>query len=112
MSALAAPALTWLYVPGDRPERFAKALATEADVVIIDLEDAVAPANKDAARENARVLLSNRTQTPVTVRINDIRSHWGAADLAMLRDATSLAGIRVPKVESAADVRAVRTALG
>ena len=112
MSQLAAPPLTWLYVPGDRPERFAKALATEADVVIVDLEDGVAPAHKDAARENARVLLSKATPKPVTVRINDIRSHWGAADLAMLRDAPNLAGIRVPKVESAADVRAVRTALG
>jgi citrate lyase subunit beta/citryl-CoA lyase len=112
MSPLAAPPLTWLYAPGDRPERFAKALASETDVVIVDLEDAVAPAHKDAARENARVLLSNDTPKPVTVRINDIRSHWGAADLAMLRDAPNLAGIRVPKVESAADVRAVRTALG
>jgi len=109
---MAAPPLTWLYVPGDRPERFAKALASEADVVIVDLEDAVAPANKDAARENVRVLLSSATPKPVTVRINDIRSHWGAADLALLRDAPNLAGIRIPKVDSAADVRAVRTALG
>jgi len=46
------------------------------------------------------------------VRINDIRSAWGAADLARLRDAPSLAGVRVPKVESAEDVRAARTALG
>ena len=112
MSPLAAPPLTWLYVPGDRPERFVKALASEADVVIVDLEDAVAPAHKDDARENARVLLSSATPKPVTVRINDIRSHWGAADLAMLRDARNLAGIRVPKVEGAADVRAVRNALG
>ena len=112
MTSLAAPPLTWLYVPGDRPERFAKAIESEADVVIVDLEDAVAPAHKDDARENARVLLSNATPKPVTVRINDIRSHWGAADLAMLRDARNLAGIRVPKVEGAADIRAVRNALG
>jgi citrate lyase subunit beta / citryl-CoA lyase len=112
VTSLAAPPLTWLYVPGDRPERFAKAIESEADVVIVDLEDAVAPAHKDDARENARVLLSNATPKPVTVRINDIRSHWGAADLAMLRDARNLAGIRVPKVEGAADIRAVRNALG
>jgi citrate lyase subunit beta/citryl-CoA lyase len=112
VSPLTAPPLTWLYAPGDRPERFDKALASEADVVILDLEDAVAPGHKDDARENVRALLSRRTPKPVTVRINDMRSHWGAADLAMLRDAPNLAGVRVPKVESAADVRAVRTALG
>ncbi len=107
-----APPLTWLYVPGDRPERFAKALASQADVVIVDLEDAVAPGHKDAARENARVLLASATPKPVTVRINDVRSRWGAADLALLRDVANLAGIRVPKVESAEDVRAVRAGLG
>jgi len=112
VSPAVAPPLTWLYVPGDRPERFAKAIASEADVVIVDLEDAVAPGHKDAARENAHTLLAQTTAKPVVVRINDIRSSWGAADLALLRDAPSLAGVRVPKVEGAADVRAVRTALG
>jgi citrate lyase subunit beta/citryl-CoA lyase len=107
-----APPLTWLYVPGDRPERFARAIASDADVVIVDLEDAVAPGHKDVARENAHALLSQPTPKPVVVRINDIRSAWGAADLALLADAPSLAGVRVPKVESAEDVRAVRTALG
>jgi citrate lyase subunit beta/citryl-CoA lyase len=111
VSPAVAPPLTLLYVPGDRPERFAKAIASEADMVIVDLEDAVAPAHKDAARENARALLSRPTPKPVVVRINDIRSAWGEADLAALRDAPSLAGVRVPKVESAGDVRAVRTAL-
>jgi citrate lyase subunit beta/citryl-CoA lyase len=112
VSPVIAPPLTWLYVPGDRPERFAKAIASEADVVIIDLEDAVAAGHKDAARENVRVLLSQTTPKPVTVRVNDIRSRWGAADLALLGEVSNLAGIRVPKVDSAADVRAVRMALG
>ena len=112
MSPVVAPPLTWLYVPGDRPERFGKAIASETDVVIVDLEDAVAPGHKDAARENAHTLLAQTTAKPVVVRINDIRSSWGAADLALLRDAPSLAGVRLPKVESAEDVRAVRTALG
>ena len=106
-----APPLTLLYVPGDRPERFAKAIASDADVVIVDLEDAVAPGHKDAARDHARALLSHPTPKPVVVRINDIRSAWGGADLALLGDAPSLAGVRIPKVESADDVRAVRTAL-
>jgi len=109
---LAGPPLTWLYVPGDRPERFAKALASEADAIIVDLEDAVAPDHKDAARENVRVLLASASPKPVTVRINDIRSRWGAADLALLGKASNLAGIRVPKVESAEDIRSVRTGQG
>lgn len=45
------PARSYLFVPGDQPQRFPKALASSADAVIIDLEDAVAPARKDAARE-------------------------------------------------------------
>jgi citrate lyase subunit beta/citryl-CoA lyase len=112
VSQAVSPPLTLLYAPGDRPERFAKAIASGADVVIVDLEDAVAPAHKDAARENARALLRQPTPKPVVVRINDIRSAWGAADLAGLRDAPNIAGVRVPKVESAEDVRAVRAALG
>jgi citrate lyase subunit beta/citryl-CoA lyase len=110
MTAMADP-LTWLYVPADRPDRFAKALASGADVVIVDLEDAVAPAHKDAARANARALLAAPTSTPVEVRINDLRSPWGLADCAALAGAPALA-VRVPKVESAADVHAVRAALG
>jgi citrate lyase subunit beta/citryl-CoA lyase len=105
------PSLTWLYVPGDRPDRFAKALTSGADVVIVDLEDAVTPGHKDAARANARALLAAPTPTPVDVRINDLRSPWGAADCAAVGDAPGLAGIRIPKVENAADVRAVRTSL-
>ena len=46
------PLISPLFVPGDRPERFAKAAETEADAVILDLEDAVAPGAKDAARRN------------------------------------------------------------
>jgi citrate lyase subunit beta/citryl-CoA lyase len=60
-------AVTWLYVPGDRPERFGKALAGGADVVIVDLEDAVLPPAKATARENVvRLLttLANRDHTP------------------------------------------------
>ena len=107
-----APPLTWLYVPGDRPDRFAKALASEADVVILDIEDAVAPANKEAARANVRAFLADLHPKPVVVRINALGSPWGIADCAVLGDAPGLAGVRVPKVESAADVQAVHVALG
>ena len=52
-----AAARSLLFVPGDRPERFSSAESSGADVVIVDLEDAVAAENKDDARENARVWL-------------------------------------------------------
>ncbi|MGP3957692.1 HpcH/HpaI aldolase/citrate lyase family protein [Nonomuraea sp. 3N208] len=93
--------VTWLYVPGDRPERFAKAVASGADVVIIDLEDAVASAHKDEARANAAAYLrSRRSGVPVHVRINDLASERGQADLAAV--GRLAAAVRVPKVESAA----------
>ncbi len=104
---ISAPPLTWLYVPGDRPDRFETALASEADIVIVDLEDAVAAARKDAAREGVRALVSAATPKPVVVRVNGLRSPWGRADLAMIASAPVVAGIRLPKVEGAADVRAV-----
>jgi citrate lyase subunit beta/citryl-CoA lyase len=92
--------VTWLYVPGDRPERFAKAVGSGADVVIIDLEDAVAPARKDEARDNAAAFLRERRGgTPVHVRVNDLATQRGLDDLdalAALADA-----VRLPKVESA-----------
>jgi citrate lyase subunit beta / citryl-CoA lyase len=91
--------VTWLYVPGDRPDRFAKAVASGADVVIIDLEDAVAPARKDDARANAVAYLRARPDTgAVHVRINDLATQRGLDDLEAVG---GLAGaVRVPKVET------------
>lgn len=74
-----------LFVPGDRPERFAKAVATGADVVIIDLEDAVAPEAKAAAREAAVDWLAAGGQAAVRVNAADSPEH--AADI------TALAGL-------------------
>ena len=61
---------SWLYVPGDRPDRIAKALASEADVVIIDLEDAVKPDNKAAARVHALAALEGTSRPQRWVRVN------------------------------------------
>ncbi|GAA3192803.1 HpcH/HpaI aldolase/citrate lyase family protein [Nonomuraea roseoviolacea] len=100
------PAVSWLYVPGDRPERFAKAAASGADVVIIDLEDAVAPARKDEARANAAAYLRERASDPgdvaVHVRVNDLTTPRGRDDVAALAGLPGLDGLRLPKVESAA----------
>jgi citrate lyase subunit beta/citryl-CoA lyase len=99
-----APSLTWLYAPASRPELVEKALATRAHAVIVDLEDAVAPADKDDARGNLEALLGAPLERTVCVRINGLASPWWQADLAI---AVSLAGVDsllLPKVESAGDV--------
>ncbi|TDE58447.1 CoA ester lyase [Nonomuraea mesophila] len=98
------PPVTWLYVPGDRPERFGKAVASGADVVILDLEDAVAPARKDEARANAVAYLRSRAGEPsgprVHVRVNDLSTGRGRADLEAVGELAD--GVRLPKVESPA----------
>ena len=93
--------LTALYVPGSRPERFDKAVASGADVVIIDLEDAVAPEDKPAARAAVEQWYGNAAPTvPVQLRINAFGTPWFDEDVAL---ASRLRGVdvRVPKVEGA-----------
>jgi citrate lyase subunit beta / citryl-CoA lyase len=99
-------AVTWLYVPGDRPERFVKAAASGADVVIIDLEDAVDAAHKDQARGCVLDYLATREPgTPaVHVRVNDLRTPRGRDDLAALAGVPGLDALRLPKVDAAGDL--------
>ena len=92
-----------LYVPGSRPELFAKALAGDADAVIVDLEDAVAASVKAKARAAAAELVSAQQVKPVFVRVNGIGSGLVEDDVEGLAG-PGLAGIRLPKVESAGDV--------
>lgn len=106
-----APALAGLYVPGDRPERFAKAAASGADFVIIDLEDAVSPGHKATAREHAARYLASDPPVPTVVRINGADTPWHTADLTALQGAKHLGGVRLPKTDSAQDVALVRGAL-
>jgi citrate lyase subunit beta/citryl-CoA lyase len=98
--------LTWLYVPGDRPDRFGKAVASGADTVILDLEDAVHPDRKAFAREAVSDFCTDRHSVPVQVRINALGSPDAHADLAALAPSlvASTAGLRLPKVESADDI--------
>jgi citrate lyase subunit beta/citryl-CoA lyase len=98
--------LTALYVPGDRPERFATALASGADVVIVDLEDAVAPDHKPAARANLLGWLPDAPAGRVDVRVNAAGTGWGRDDLAALPDVPALRAVRLPKVATDADVAA------
>jgi citrate lyase subunit beta/citryl-CoA lyase len=103
-----ADALTYLFVPGNRPERFAKALASGADRVILDLEDAVAPADKAAARSAVAQWLHSQSALAdrLLVRINDDASPWYADDLALLA-ASPLRCVMLPKCESPVQVAAV-----
>ncbi|GAB3577838.1 CoA ester lyase [Amycolatopsis endophytica] len=103
-------ALTLLYVPADRPDRVAKALRSTADVVLVDLEDAVAPARKAEARVNAVELLA-AAERRVQVRINHVSTPWHADDLAALAGLPPEVGARIPKVESAGEIRALAAAL-
>lgn len=109
MIAGAAPARSYLFVPGNRPERVPKARAAGADAVIVDLEDAVAPDAKAAAREAVGGLLDPRA--PVLIRINGPKTPWFRDDLALCAR-PGVAGIVLPKAESADDVRGVAEAAG
>jgi citrate lyase subunit beta/citryl-CoA lyase/(S)-citramalyl-CoA lyase len=103
-----------LFVPGARPERFAKACEAGADAVCIDLEDAVAPDDKAAARAAVIDYLSGAPPHPrVGLRINRVGSAFGVADLAALAASTARpAFVMAPKVESAEDLGVASEALG
>jgi citrate lyase subunit beta/citryl-CoA lyase/(S)-citramalyl-CoA lyase len=91
---------TLLFVPANRPERYAKALASGADAIIIDLEDAVGVQDKAGARGLLAHWLGTQPAGRVLVRINGAHTPWFADDLAVCR-APAVAGIVVPKAESA-----------
>src|SRR4051812_15552102 len=106
---------SYLFVPGDRPERFSKALASAAHQVVIDLEDAVAPDAKIAAREQLgqwlRASLSDADQRRVMVRVNSFGTPWHADDIAMLND-SPLRSAMVPKSECADQLGDMAARLG
>ncbi|WP_217237287.1 CoA ester lyase [Streptomyces sp. AC555_RSS877] len=101
---MTASPLTWLYVPGDRPRVVTKALACGADVVVIDLEDAVAPDRKEYAREATAELLSEPQPVPVHVRVNALDGPLAAADLAAVAALPGVRGLRLPKVTCPAQI--------
>ncbi len=89
---------TLLFVPANRPERFNKALASGADAIIIDLEDAVPAAEKDAAYATLATWLKEQPDKSVLVRINSTDSPWFNQDAAICRS-PAVAGIVIPKAE-------------
>lgn len=101
-----------LFVPATRPERIPKALASGADRVIVDLEDAVEEGLKVEARANLRRFLVDTPEARVLVRINAAEHPGHADDLALCRDHAGVIGLLLPKVESAAQVRHAAVASG
>lgn len=102
-----------LFVPADRPDLYGRAFAAGADAVIVDLEDAVAPDRKGEAR--AALSMARETLAgagcPVLVRVNAAATPWHAADMAAVL-ALPLAGVVLPKAESAAAVTAAARGAG
>ncbi|MEV4755410.1 CoA ester lyase [Micromonospora sp. NPDC049559] len=103
--------LTWLYVPGDRPDRFAKAVGSGADAVILDLEDAVVAGRKAYARSAVAEFVGEAHRVPVQVRVNELAGPDLAADLDAVVGAPGLAGLRLPKVDSPEALLAVANRL-
>jgi len=100
-------ASVFLFVPGDRPDRFGKAAAAGPDAVLFDLEDAVAPTAKDVAREQVRRWLASEGQG--VVRINGVGTPWHEADLAMAAERG--VAVVLPKAEDPDAVATVAAAL-
>src|SRR5215210_1486421 len=96
---------TLLFVPADRPDRIDKALGSGADAVIIDLEDAVLAARKEAAREALADVLGPRagaaSEPVVLVRVNALDTEHAEADLETVRQLPGVHGVVVPKAEAA-----------
>lgn len=101
---------SFLFVPATSARKIDKALASSADAVLLDLEDAVAPDDKAQARATLAALLAAPMPRPVWVRINGIDTPHAKDDIAAVVG-TQLAGIVLPKTESAADLRDVEYAL-
>lgn len=92
-----------LFVPADRPERFAKAVASGADAIILDLEDSVAPDRKAFGRDAAREWLAGPRECSVLVRINPLDSGYASEDLdAILPEAPD--ALMLPKAEGAGSI--------
>lgn len=96
---------TALFVPGSRPDRFAKALASGADAVVVDFEDAVEASLKAQARDNLEAFLAANPEARVRVRVNAAGAPEQATDLELCRRLPGIIGILLPKAERAMQVR-------
>ena len=90
---------SYLYAPASKPELVEKAFNSQADCIVIDLEDAVHHDKKDEARRFVVEFLSKPAPKPFLVRINDLNGPWGVTDLESI-SGPNLFGIRIPKTSS------------
>jgi citrate lyase subunit beta / citryl-CoA lyase len=100
-----------LFVPADRPERFAKAVASKADAIILDLEDSVAHERKGFGRDAATEWLAGPRDCSVLVRINPLDSPHAADDLAAILPAAP-DGLVLPKADGAGSVELLMALAG
>ncbi|MDP1667456.1 HpcH/HpaI aldolase/citrate lyase family protein [Phaeovulum sp.] len=108
MDSAARPYRSVLYIPGSKGRALEKARDLAADAIIFDLEDAVAPEEKPAARALLHEVLASTDFGPRAriVRVNGLDTPWGADDIAAFAG-TDIDALLIPKVSSAADVQAV-----
>lgn len=119
MTPLMSTARTTLFAPASRPDRVLKAQDSGADIVIVDLEDAVAAAEKDQSRDSLVELLVGTSDVgalrgPVAIRINSPRTTAGGQDLralAEIGDLRLIDSVVVPKLQELEQIRAVTRAL-
>ena len=117
MTSPIALARSFLFVPATRPELITRALASGADAMIVDLEDAVAPKDKPAARQQlarAFTSLDAAQRDRLLVRIDACGTPWHADDIAAAGQlaALGLGGVMLPKAESTSTVAQVVAAVG
>jgi citrate lyase subunit beta/citryl-CoA lyase len=102
---------SWLFVPADSERKIAKALGSEADAIILDLEDSVAAAQKPAAREIVRELKPDAGAPQLWVRVNPLASEYLKDDLETLAN-SAIHGIVLPKSECGTDVEELASRTG
>lgn len=101
-----------LFVPGNRPDRFEKACQAGADLICIDLEDAVAPNEKLKARTTVLAWLAETKHKNVSLRINGLDTQYGAPDVkALANSGLTLPFIMIPKVASKKEIKMLDKAL-
>jgi len=94
---------SWLFVPADIEKKVAKAVESDADAIIFDLEDSVAPARKSVARDILKTLPKRSNGPQWWIRINPLGSEYHKDDLTLIGSAY-VHGIVLPKAEGGADV--------
>ncbi|MES1156661.1 MAG: CoA ester lyase [Alphaproteobacteria bacterium] len=113
MSMSPRPRRSCLYMPGANAKALEKGKSLPADVLILDLEDSVAPEAKEEARAAVAAAVDGGGygKRELVVRVNALSTPWGAADIAALA-AKPIDGVLVPKIQTASDVLAANEALG